>query len=397
VTHPGRQHSHQAALALAKADMLAGYWAGVPSLERHRGMVPGSVWGRFIRYAPVPLPEDRVRWRPSTPAVRRIGDALLPRAWADWVDFRACRSFDRWAAKRLSSVKGLNAVIACEISALSTFRRARALGITAILDAPSIHHAAQDRLLGFPETQALHGRITLLKDEEIALADHIVTVSSLAADTYVEAGVPREKVHSVMLGADTALFAPGTASARPEGDEFVFVFAGAMIRRKGFDLLVEAFTRVWNAEAGVHLEIVGPTGDAASVLSRATPAGISVSGSLPQAELARRFHRADCLVLPSRNDSYGMVVAEALAAGLPVIVSEMVGAKELVRENVNGWVVNAGDVARLSERMLWCARNRAEVRALRPACVASVRGADWAHYRQRLQELILKIVPAGGE
>jgi glycosyltransferase involved in cell wall biosynthesis len=391
VTHPGRQHSHQAAIALAHADMLAGYWAGVPCLVRHRGVVPGSVWRRFIRYAPVLLPEDRVRWHPATPALRRIGDTILPLALAQWVDFWACRQFDRWAASRLPKLRPVDAVIACEVSALSTFRTANRLGITRILDAPSIHHQAQDRLHGFSETRALHGRITRLKDKEIALADHIVTVSQLAADTYIEAGVPREKVHSVMLGADTDLFAPRATLAKDERKDFLFVFAGAMIQRKGFDLVVEAFTRVRHAEPRVGLEIVGPTGDAFYALPRAAHSGISVLGSLRQAELAQRFHRADCLVLPSRSDSYGMVVAEALAAGLPVIISGMVGAKELVREGVNGWVVQAGDVESIAERMLWCARHRGEVRAMRPACLASAEAADWAAYQRRLRDLIVEI------
>ncbi len=57
---------------------------------------------------------------------------------------------------------------------------------------------------------------------------------------------------------------------------------------------------------------------------------------MPQPQLAAELRRADVLVLPSRNDSYAMVVAEALASGTPVIVSEMVGAKDLVTEGTNG-------------------------------------------------------------
>jgi len=388
VTHPGRQHSHQAALALARAEMLAGYWAGVPCLADHRGLIPASIWRRFIRYGPVPLPVELVRWHPATPVLRRIGDALLPRALASWADFAACRGFDRWAAHTLLKLKGVDAVIACEISALSTFRAAHRLGITTILDAPSIHHQAQDRLHGFSEPRALHSRVLRVKDEEIALADHIVTVSPLATGTYIAAGVPRERMHSVLLGADTALFAPARASTRNERDDLVFVFAGAMIRRKGFDLLLEAFSHVRQADPGTRLEIVGPAGDASGALSGAAHAGISVLGPMSQPELARRFHGADCLVLPSRNDSYGMVVPEALAAGLPVIVSEMVGARELVSEGVNGWVVRVDDVGALAERMLWCSRHRAEVRAMRQACLASAETATWGAYQQRLQAVI---------
>lgn len=366
VTHPGRQHSHQAALALEKAGMLAGYWAGVPA----------SGYGR---YAPVAL--ERSRSAPWTPALRRAGDRLLPRKPAAWTDFAACRLFDRWAARGLGERP--DAVIACEISALETFRRARRLGIATLLDAPSIHHTAQDRLHGTADPPDLHRRITDVKDAEIALADHVLTVSELARRTYVEAGVPPGKVHAVPLGADLDLFTPGEPPAGP----FTFLFSGATIRRKGFDLLLAAFERVPEA----RLRIVGPRGDLGHLLDGRP--GVTFVGPVPQPELAGELRRADCLVLPSRNDSYGMVVAEALASGTPVLVSEMVGAKDLVTEGETGWIVPVEDVEALASRMRWCAENPEAVRALRPGCRRAAGAATWPAYHERLVSLLSRIVP----
>src|SRR4029077_1939213 len=124
--------------------------------------------------------------------------------------------------------------IACEISALATFRAARRQGIATILDAPSLHHRAQDRLHGTTDPPALHRRITRIKDREIELADQVLTVSTLARDTYLAAGVPAGQVHAVMLGGALDLFAPGasTAGGARDEDAFVFLFCGAAIRRK---------------------------------------------------------------------------------------------------------------------------------------------------------------------
>jgi glycosyltransferase involved in cell wall biosynthesis len=374
VTHPGRQHSHQAALALERAGMLAGYWAGVPT----------SGYGR---YAPVPLDRRRVRWFPWTPALRRLGDRLLPHGPAAWTDFAACRLFDRWVARGLARAAP-DAVIACEISALATFREARRRGIAAILDAPSLHHAAQDGLHGTADPPDLHRRITAVKDAEIALADHVLTVSELARRTYLEAGVPPEKVHALPLGADLELFAPGAA---PEGP-FTFLFSGATIRRKGFDLLLAAFDRVAAAEPEARLRIAGPRGDLGHLLDGRPGGRIAFLGPRTQAELAAELRRADCLVLPSRNDSFGMVVAEALACGTPVVVSEMVGAKDLVTEGRTGWIVPLEDADALAERMLWCARNSEAVRALRPACRRAAEAATWPSYHGQLAELLHKVL-----
>lgn len=394
VTHPGRQHSHQAALALQGAGMLAGYWAGVPCLERQARRVPSRLWQRFVRYAPVPLDPERVRWYPLAPALRRLGDAVLPRGPAARLDLLACRLFDRWAARGLSERRA-DAVIACEISALTTFQRARAQGLATLLDAPSIHHTAQDRLHRFAEPPDLHLRTTAIKDREIELADHVLTVSELARQTYVEAGVPPERVHAVPLGADLELFTPAAADDRRErqgGNGLTFLFCGAAIYRKGFDLVVRAFDRVAAEAPGTRLRVVGTAGDAAHHLDDRPRAGVQRTGPLPQTELAEELRRADCLVLPSRHDSYGMVVAEALASGLPVVVSEMVGAKELVSEGKSGWVVPVDDEGSLAERMLRCARDPEALRAMRPACRAAAEAATWPAYHHRLAELLGSLV-----
>jgi glycosyltransferase involved in cell wall biosynthesis len=416
VTHPGRQHSHQAALALERAGMLAGYWAGVPAVAEQARRVPAGLRRRFARYAPVELDARRVRWFPHTPALRRLGDELLPAGAAAWTDLLACRMFDRWAAAGLARAGRLDAVIACEISALSTFRAARDMGVATILDGPSLHRLAQDRLHGTSDSPRLHARIAAIKDAEIALADHILTVSSLARDTYLAAGVAPERVHAVPLGADLELFEPageregrggGAVAGRDEdgnGDgeggapsaAFNFIFCGATLRRKGFDLLLEAFARVAGEAPGARLRVVGPRGDAAGLLGLLdgrVGERVSVSGPIGQRELAEELRRADCLVLPSRNDSYGMIVAEALACGLPVLVSDMVGAKELVAPGENGWIVPAGDAGALAARMAWCAGNAAEVRGLRERCRASAEAASWPAYHRRLAELLRAIVP----
>jgi glycosyltransferase involved in cell wall biosynthesis len=363
----------------------------VPAVAEQAERVPAFLRGRLARYAPVPLDPRRARWFPWTPALRRAGDALLPGRLAAWTDFAACRMFDRWVARGLRG-SAADAVIACEISALAAFREARRRGMATLLDAPSIHHAAQDRLHGTTDSPRLHRRIVAVKEAEIALADHILTVSELARQTYVEAGVPAAKVHAVPLGADLEMFSPDGAART--GDGFTFLFSGASIHRKGFDLLLAAFDRVRAAHPAARLRLAGPRGDSAHLLDRRGTRGtrgddgIDVLGPLPQPALAAELRRADLLVLPSRNDSYGMVVAEALASGLPVLVSEMVGAKDLVREGRTGWIVPVADEAALAERMAWCAAHPAAVRALGDACRRAAEGATWPAYHQRLAALL---------
>ncbi len=392
VTHPGRQHSHQAALALEAAGLLAGYWSGVPSSTEHGRFVPRPLWRRWIRYAPVALPPECTRWAPTAPLLRQIAHRL-PRGLAAEIDFAACRIFDRWVARRLARMPKSErpaALLACEISARTTFAVARRLGIRTWLDAPSMHRLTQDRLHGTTDAPDLHARIAAIKDREIELADAIVTVSDLARTTYVGAGIDPDRVRAVSLGADLDLFAP-PAEEPARGPGTVFLFAGAPIVRKGFDLLLQAFAQVIAKEPSATLRTVGPRG------GQEAPPGVALVGPVDQVRLAAEMSHADCLVLPSRNDSYGMVVAEALAAGLPVVVSDMVGAAELVATGENGWVVPAGDVEALSARLLSLAHppdGPVLLRAMRPRCRASVQGATWGAYRDRFAALARELLAA---
>ena len=106
------------------------------------------------------------------------------------------------------------------------------------------------------------------------------------------------------------------------------------------------------------------------------------AGFQPPEELPRFFAKADVFVLPSRYDGWGVVVNQAIAAGLPVICSDMVGAgHDLVDEEKNGLKFQAGDAASLAEKMKrfltesalierWGAASREKAHAYTPAAGA---------------------------
>lgn len=391
VSHPGRQHSHRAALALERAGLLAAYWSGVPSLASQRGLVPLALWRRWVRPEPIRLPAERARAWPSIPALRRLGNAL-PVPLGSRVDRVACRRFDRIVAARLGEVDA-GAVLACEISARDTFRRARALGWKCLLDAPAFHPDEQDRRHRAAAPAAVHRRIRATKLEEIELADVVVTVSELARRSYVAAGVPEEKVIAVPLGADLDRF--GAVPDPDRSGPLRIAFVGATIERKGFDLLVEALSTLAADGLTFHLRVVGPRGGEWSRLQALPRDRWSEAGSIPQAELPRELAGCDLLVLPSRSDSYGMVVAEALAAGRPCLVTDQVGAAPLLAGGEVGWVVPAGDAAALGRCLGELAREPESVRRRRNACRRRAREATWEAYERRFVEALAPWLDGG--
>jgi glycosyltransferase involved in cell wall biosynthesis len=323
------------------------------------------------------------------PLARRIAEALLPPSGAvDWTH-RSMEGFDRWAASRLDAVDA-SAVICYENAALHTFEAAKRHGWTTILDAASFHHAWQDRHFDYPESETAHERITKRKDREIELADHILTVSELARESYIEAGVSPDRVTSIPVGCDLNRFQSEELPSSQENAPCTFLFAGHASARKGVDTLLEAAAQLEGREVPFRLWFAGGTEE--SLPWDRVPTAKRL-GYLDQTVLAQRMQAADCLVLPSRHDSFGMVVVEAMAAGCPVIISDQVGAKQAVTEGESGWVVPAEDTDALADRMQWCIDHPDTVRSMADAAREDASEYSWKAYRERvaqhLQSLLL--------
>jgi glycosyltransferase involved in cell wall biosynthesis len=191
------------------------------------------------------------------------------------------------------------------------------------------------------------------------LAEPWVRTFMRSSDAWLAYG--KRHVNDVIaLGADPArtVIAPITAVApepptRPHppaaGEQLRFLFVGRLIERKGIDVLLEAFRHV----DGGELWIVGDGPLRAAVEAAATnDRRIRVLGHREGAGLADAYRQAHVLIVPSLYEAWGLVVHEGLAHGLPVIVTDQVGAgDDLIEPGTNGYVVPAGLAQGLTEAM----------------------------------------------
>jgi glycosyltransferase involved in cell wall biosynthesis len=188
----------------------------------------------------------------------------------------------------------------------------------------------------------------------------IVAVGGAAARDY-QRRFPDQNVWNIPYHTDLDAFQVPPKRYFADGVP-TFLFCGQMIHRKGIDVLLEAFARLSNNGVQARLLLVGMESDLRGYLSKLPSevvAKIEYAGFKQPHELPPYFLRSDVFVLPSRYDGWGVVVNQAVAAGLPVICSDAVGAAEdLVVRGRNGVVVEAGNVADLSEAMGRLARNR---------------------------------------
>lgn len=196
---------------------------------------------------------------------------------------------------------------------------------------------------------AIHDRLTA----PLHRAAGIVGIGWLADRQYT-ARFPEPKHFCIPYHCELE---PFFAADRPRRDpeETVFFFCGQMIARKGLDHLLAAFTEVAGRHPKARLLLAGREAELPGLLGQLpenTKARVEYAGFQPPEELPRHFARADVFILPSRHDGWGVVVNQAIGAGLPVICSTAVGAgHDLVEEGVNGFRFPAGDVPALTRCM----------------------------------------------
>lgn len=181
---------------------------------------------------------------------------------------------------------------------------------------------------------------------------------------YMDLGFTKERVVFGVDVVDNEYFSNQVEQVRVNGSEAsaalqlphdYFLFVGRVLPRKGLDTLVKAYKRyrelagneLWGlvlVGAGNYLDTLRPQFSDVS--------GVYFAGAQFGDSLCKYYGLARVLIVPSEKDPWGLVVNEATASGLPVIVSNGCGAaKTLVREAENGWTFKAGNVDKLSKLM----------------------------------------------
>lgn len=219
----------------------------------------------------------------------------------------------------------------------------------------------------------------------------LVPTAALAADL-AGAGIPR--VHVVGRGVDTELFDPRHRSSglrrewgSQEGD-LVCLYVGRMAPEKNLSLVSETFTAIGQEHPEARMVWVGD-GPARRQLQEAHPdhhfAGVKVGE-----DLAAHYASADLFLFPSLTETYGNVVAEAMASGLPVLAYRCAAAAELVQDGVNGRTVPPGDSRAFRMAGLDLAKDAVGRAAKGGAARQTILPLGWDGVIERLEAVMLE-------
>lgn len=339
------------------------------------------------------LPLDRVDTFPwlMTPlmaAARWWGPAAaegrLRRMVASTFDRHVCRNLPGCDVLLVGSGRGLMAG-----------RAAQLRGIPYICDRGCSHIAYQDRILREEYARwrvpypGIDPWFVERETAEYEQADAITVPSEFALRSFLNEGVPAEKMRKVPYGVSLDRF---RKVATPDPESFDVLFVGSVSIRKGVPDLLDAFARIRHPRKSLTF-VGGMSPEIRRLLDRhSPPPEVRFLGHWPQVRLREIMSRSHVMVLPSIDEGFGMVQAQAMACGCPVIASEHTGAADLFTDGAEGFVVPIRSPETLAERLQELADDPARREAMGRASLGRVQSlGGWRDYGKRMAKVLKEL------
>jgi alpha-maltose-1-phosphate synthase len=396
VAHSGKQHAYRHALSVEKCGALdlfitSGYFKAGQFPDRLADRMPRIDRALRRRYQKgLPVAKVVRRWRYELPellARRAFGAGRI----ADSCVFRRDAVFDRWVARKW--VRQCDGFWGFQGSCLDSLRAARRRGIVAIAEFATAHVTRAIELLSresqrHPEWASTISNFSFpnwyrerLEQEPLA-ADYCIAASQFTRNSLLGAGVDAERILLLPLGTDLEQFRFVRRSA---DGPFRILFVGGIGQRKGVKYLLEAFELMRGRD--VELTLAGPLPADTRPLD-AYRSSVRLTGRLDQAEIVREMHRAHVLVLPSVFEGFGLVLAEAMSTGMPVIASTHSAGPDLIREGCDGFVLEPDDVEGLAQRLETLRADRRRAVEMGVSAAERAREFSWDVHTERVRDIL---------
>jgi glycosyltransferase involved in cell wall biosynthesis len=287
----------------------------------------------------------------------------------------------------------MDCVYAYEDCAAHLFERACDLGVRRIYDLPIAYWETAQRLLRreaerHPDWEPTLGgtrdseQKLARKTRELELAQMVICPSAFVLDSLPEQARLSKKCVVAPFGSPSH---KTYGSDRTYGGRLRFLFAGALSQRKGLADLFAAMKLVNSQDA--ELVVMG-----SAILPmpfyRNQFRDFAYEPPRPHDAVLRLMASCDVLVLPSIVEGRALVQQEAMACGLPLIVTRNAGGEDLVTEGETGFLVPAGDPETLAKKIEWFLQNRDKLAGMREAARAKAAKLTWAAYGDQILHAI---------
>jgi starch synthase len=265
-------------------------------------------------------------------------------------------AFDRWARTKL--VPG-DHVLSSYGYANSCFKYARSHGGKTFVDGGNSHPENFWNLLveehrtwgcNYPPISRQHyGRAMKMMED----VDYVLSPSEFVTNSFLERGFRDDQILRVFFPVDLSVFRSERAP-RPPDRPFTVINTGGLSLRKGTPYLLESFRMIRKQIPDARFLLTDSITDSIKpIMARYSDLPIEWAPYLPEAELADRLRTADLFILPSLEEGLVRTALQAMACGLPVVLTPNTGANDYVEEGVNGSVVPLRDPAAITREAEW--------------------------------------------
>jgi len=374
-------HYYYTALSLYNSDLLGHYITGPCALDSEEWM---SRFGKPFKR----LWDERL--------LRGIPPKMVKRTWIPEIIQKSITKFGgtgeraNWACSELFSRKAAWMMEDCDaVHFVNSVGREAAIkakrtGAKVICDMREEHpqfqwdmlsNEAKELAIEFVVPGSSYKHRVL---DELDLADAVFCPSAYAKRTFIEQGIPAEKIVVCPYGVDTPPFAP--ANTRRD-ERFTVLFLGTICMRKGIHYLLESFKMAALRDA--RLVLAGPVDEQFRPVLRKFEGLFEAVGRVPHSQVHLWYQQADVFVIPSLADSYCLAALEAMSTGLPAIVSANTGCSEMLADGRDGYVVPIRNAAAVAEKLAFLHENRDTCAAMGVAAAKTVKTLNWENYGRR--------------
>lgn len=297
--------------------------------------------------------------------------------------YRVNEVIDRWVAHKLQHISDV-LLVEGQIG-LHTIRRAKELGMMTVIDRTNSHIAHQTEIWDDVKKKynldwsINSNRVVNKGIQEYEETDYIFTLSTYARNSFLNKNFSPKKVICVPPGLNLDNF----RRVKKEDNIFRVIYCGRLQYIKGTHHLLEAFhnLNLKNAE----LWLIGQLTDNIKLYLRKYGTNCKLFGQVRNDKLYQYFSQGSVFVFPSSDDGFGKVLIEAMACGLPIIASTNCGSLDLVRPNIDGYIIPIQDVNAIQEKIQFMYDNPHSAYVMGQNALARVHANfTLTHYAERM-------------
>ncbi len=292
---------------------------------------------------------------------------------------------------------------------LFQLREAKTRGTKTIIERGSTHIEYQYGLLkderarvGIIVTQSatsFDAKLIEKQLKEYHETDYIMVPSAFALQSFIERGISASKLLKVPYGIDLARFRPTNRQlSRPGSIKILFI--GPVGIQKGIRYLLEAVKQLRSSGLRVELTVIGQVEEEFKHWFEQSPLRNEISEHIPfvaNSELPKYFAGHDVFCLPSLQEGLALVIGEAMASGLPVIASTNSGGSEFIRDGIDGFIINAGEVAPIVSKLEELANDPQRCYDMGRAAAERAQQFSWDAYGEQIFETYKRVIAGADE